>query len=243
MQLTDPKTTIPPPMQYAFDFSSIEPSFGDLVIGPANRQAVDQIQSTETWPLPWLCLVGPERSGRSTLAAAWAYRYNGEVIGPQAFNAAPLAELDAFARRATALDDADTGLDDDRLLHLLNQARSNGARVLLTAAASPIAWTARQPDLVSRLKAMTVAHLDLPGESMVRDLIETACHARHVGLPDDVWTYLEKRVPRDYAAIETLALELCAAVSGTGRSLTVPIAREVLGDTGDLGEDGEEADE
>ncbi|MEM7768199.1 MAG: hypothetical protein AAF253_12040 [Pseudomonadota bacterium] len=229
-------------MQYAFDFSPGERTFAQLVIGRGNRQAVDMLQPGAPWPASWLCLVGPPRCGRTCMASIWAAQAGGRCHDASGFNSAPLIELDRAGPGAIAIDDAHLGLDDDRLLHVLNAARSAGGRVLLTAAIPPVDWPARQPDLLSRLRAMTVVMVDLPDPGMDHDLLEAACHRRYIGLPDDVWSYLEKRIPRDYAAIEALAEELCDAVSGTGRGLTVPVARQVLGDTGEFETDDEETD-
>lgn len=230
-------------MQYAFDFTPDCPSFSEIVIGPANRRVVERLQEDASWPGAWLCLVGPPRSGRTSLARIWAGERGGAVFSPAGFAAAGPAELDRAAPGRIALDDADGIGDEDRLLHLLNMARESGGLVLLTASALPSSWPASQPDLVSRLKSMPVMTIDLPDEAMMHDLFEAACHRRYLGLPAEVWTYLARRVPRDYAAIEALAEELCAAVSGTGRGLTVPVARQVLGDTDDIGTDGEETDD
>lgn len=229
-------------MQYAFDFSPPAPTYAQIVVGLANRRAVELLQTDTLWPGAWLCVTGPPRCGRTRLAQIWTAG-DGVVLTPETFNAAPLIDLDRTAGGRIALDDADGGLDDDRLLHLLNQARTAGGKVLLTARRPPVDWSATQPDLVSRLRSMTVVTIDLPDAGMMHDLFEAACHAHHIGLPDEVWTYLERRVPRDYAAIESLAGEMCAAVSGTGRGLTVPVARHILGDTDDPGADGEADDD
>lgn len=230
-------------MQYAFDFSPGRPGYGALVIGPANRRVVERLQEDAAWPGAWLCLVGPPRSGRTTLARIWAGERDGCVLDPAGFAAAPQSALDLAAAGRLALDDSDGIADEDRLLHVLNLARNTGGRVLLTASAAPADWPVRQPDLASRLRAMSVMTIEPPGEEMVRDLLEAACHRRHFGLPDDVWSYLSRRVARDYAALDALAEELCAAVSGTGRGLTVPVARQVMGEGAGDEADGEEEDD
>ncbi len=230
-------------MQYRFDFSPGMPSYAELVIGRSNRHVVDRLQDNRAWPGAWLCLVGPARSGRSTLAAIWAGERAGTVFGPGTLASASLPGSGTALAGRLALDDADAITDEDRLLYVLNLARSAGGQVLLTAEAPPASWPVSQPDLVSRLRAMPVITIDLPDEAMLHDLFEAACHRRHLGLPDEVWGYISRRVPRDYAAIETLAGEICNAVAGTGRGLTVPVVRQVLGDTDGAGADGEEEDD
>jgi len=226
-------------MQYGFDFSTGKEGYASLVIGEPNRQAVSLLQRDEQWPAAALCLVAPPRAGLTTLAHVWVSEGEGVLSRPTCFNRWSLPELDRVAAGRLAIDDAHEGLDDDALLHVLNRATEQAGKVLLTARTAPRLWGASNADLQSRLVSMPVITLDLPDADTLHARFESVCHHNHLGLPADVWAYLEKRVPRDYAAMEQIAEDLCAAVSGTGRGLTIPVARQILGD----GDDGWAEDE
>jgi len=228
--------------QLRLDFASERSGYGHLVIGEPNLRAVTLLQDDRQWPAAALCVQGPPACGRTTLAGIWCSEGGGQYLSAEAFGNLGLVEIEELARGRVAIDDADLGVDDHRLLHLLNQAGLHGGRVLLTAKALPSLWSAAQPDLVSRLKAMTVVSIDLPDADVAHRRFEAACHRAYLGLPEDVWGFLERRVPFDYAVLEGLAGEMCEAVSGTGRGLTVPVAKQVLGlvDAADWDEDDED---
>ena len=58
-------------------------------------------------------------------------------------------------------------------------------------------------------------------------LIATAA-ARGISLPDNVASYLLRRLPRDWPALHAALAMLDTASLSAGRSLTVPFVREVL---------------
>jgi len=139
-----------------------------------------------------------------------------------------LDELDALA-----LDDVDALLGEraaeERLFTLYNRVQAAGGRLLLGAPAAPRELGCVLPDLKSRLAAALVFHLVPLADDARRDALVHAAAARGIALPAAVASYLLRRLPRDWAALNGALDLLDTASLSAGRPLTIPFVREVLG--------------
>ena len=68
-----------------------------------------------------------------------------------------------------------------------------------------------------------------PDEELMRARLRRACARSYLDLPSVVEDYLVTRLGLDYSQIEQSA-ELLAGATGE-RPLTIPLAREILGDS------------
>ncbi|MXO74480.1 ATPase [Altererythrobacter aerius] len=150
---------------------------GRVVVGNANRAAVDALGEPAAWPYGTAILAGPPRSGKSLLGR-WVEGQGG----------------------ADVLDRADT-LDETELFHRWNRTQETG-RPLLLIAADP--WTIRLPDLRSRLGAALHLAIGVPDDDMVAALIAAHAEARALALGDGALTYLVPRLERSFAGIEAV---------------------------------------
>ena len=219
-------------------------TFDTLAETPANARALALAKNPELWPGPAVCIYGPPRCGLSSLASAFAERFKGTVLTGDGVDQSGKGDLDAQPDAPLAIDQADRVRREAKLLTLLNRAAHQGQPVLLTANLAPQRWGARQPDLLSRLRAMMVAEIAPPDEQLVGIRLERACQDRFFALAPEVSAYLTRRLPRDYAVLEQAAEAFANATAGTGRRLTIPVARDVLRVAGvTLESDDEEAGE
>ena len=149
-----------------------------IVVGNANRAAVDALSDPEAWPYGTMILAGPPRSGKSLLAR-WAEEKHGvEVIDG----------ADAF--------------DETELFHRWNRAQERGRSLLLVTDLDP--WEIALPDLRSRLAAALHVTVALPDDEMVAALIRAHADARSLALDEAALTYLVPRLERSFAAIEAV---------------------------------------
>jgi chromosomal replication initiation ATPase DnaA len=149
-----------------------------IVVGNANRAAVDALSDPAAWPYGTMILAGPPRSGKTLLARWAAEKSDIEVI-----------------------DGAD-GVDETELFHRWNRAQESGRSLLLLTDRDP--WDIELPDLRSRLGAalhMTVSH---PDDEMLAALIAAHADARALALDEAALTYLVPRLERSFAAIEAV---------------------------------------
>ena len=112
-----------------------------------------------------------------------------------------LTGLPELPAAGVALDDADAVADERALLHLLNAAGEAGVPVLLAARLPPSRWSARLPDLASRLRAITAVEIGPPEDTLLRTLLARLLADRQLRLPESVQEWLLRRLPRSAAAL------------------------------------------
>ncbi|MEQ1496022.1 MAG: ATPase [Novosphingobium sp.] len=151
-----------------------------IVLGNANRAAMEGIAAAVTWPFRTAVLLGPPRSGKSLIARWFEQSGAGEAI-----------------------DDADL-LDETELFHRWNRAQESGTALLFTAARGEGEWRIALPDLASRLGAALHLELGTPDDAMLAELIAVHAEQRGLALGPDAAAYLVPRATRSYLGIEQL---------------------------------------
>ena len=147
-----------------------------IIIGSANRKAVDALSDPSVWPYGTAILTGPPRSGK-TLLGRWF-----ELAG-----------------KGAVIDGANT-LDETDLFHRWNRAQEIGENLLLIS--DDEAWDIALPDLRSRLGAALHIAIRQPDDAMLGDLIELHASRHGLALGEGALTYLVPRVTRSFAEIE-----------------------------------------
>jgi len=151
---------------------------GRIVVGNANRAAIDALSDPASWPYGTAVLAGPSRSGK-TLLARWAEgQGNLEVI------------------------DGAQAVDETDLFHRWNRAQEGGHALLLVTDRDP--WDIALADLRSRLGAALHLEIGVPDDEMVAALIEAHAEARGLALGEGATTYLVPRLERSFAGIEAV---------------------------------------
>lgn len=225
--------------QASFPFPPHRKTFDELDITASNEAAIRAIRRHEQWPTPILCLVGPPRSGLTTIAQAWASDLGGTYICTKAFNALNLADIDSLAARTMVIDNANLVEKESEFLTLLNRVNEMGGKLLLTSNMAPPFWHMRSADLVSRLKSIPVTEITEPDEAALQARLKATAKLHFLRLDDDVLSYVALRLGRDYAAVNAFVSLLSEAVTQAGRAPSVHLAREVLEEMAAGGQDGE----
>jgi chromosomal replication initiation ATPase DnaA len=165
----------------------------ELVVSDANRQAVALIDAWPDWPAAVVVLAGPAGSGKSHLASIWAACADAVFLDP--------AEIEAWVEDApldhpVVIDDADVGLDEHGLFHLINAARAARTCILLTSRRFPSAWGVRLPDLASRLQAAATVEILEPDDHLLAAVITKLFADRQVEVDPHVVQFLVRRIER-----------------------------------------------
>jgi DnaA-homolog protein len=155
----------------------------------------------------------------------------------------PLAELAATGAAllegwsgvgALCVDDLDAvvgiGAFDRALFSLYRDIDERGARLVVAARQPPSAMSWSLPDIASRFGASAVFQLRMPDES--EQLLALRRHALALGLElsEEAGRYLQRRMPRDIAALCRILEQLDDAALAAQRRLTVPFIRATLGE-------------
>jgi chromosomal replication initiation ATPase DnaA len=203
-----------------------EPALGreDLVVTPANAEAVSMIDRWPDWPSPVVVLAGPAGSGKSHLAAIWR-----EWSGAASVPAAQLSEIEGAPAGPVLIDGIGGGpFDEAALFHVVNAVRANGMNLLLTSRRFPLAWGVRLPDLVSRLKAATSVEVHEPDDALLEGVIAKLFADRQVEVEPHVVSYLARRIERSVATAIDVVDRLDRAALGEKSRITRVLAARIV---------------
>ncbi len=190
--------------------------------GPSNIAAAEAIEAWPAWSGGCLALIGPEGSGKSHLARAWAERVGAVVLDIRA------PDIAGAEGRPALLEDADRRPSGEAVFHLINMAARTGGGLLLTARTRPTQWRSPLPDLRSRLNALPVAEIGLPDDTVLRGALAKLFRDRNIRPADDVYDYLLTRMGRSIPEAGEIVRRLDEAGDFGFRPVTRVLAREVL---------------
>ncbi|MHA1158019.1 MAG: HdaA/DnaA family protein [Alphaproteobacteria bacterium] len=205
-----------------------DPSFArsDLLIGEANREAIEIIDGWPEWPVRTVLLTGPAGCGKSHLAEIWRSKVGGEVV-----RAAALGEDlhdGLFARGALVVEDIHETLDEQALFHVLNRGGERAAFLVLTSRRLPAALNLRVADLRSRLQAARPVVIGPPNDALLRAILTKLFADRQLAITPAVVEYIVRRMDRSAEAARRLVDRLDRRALAQARAVTRPLAAEVL---------------
>ena len=204
-----------------------------------NEAAVAAIRALGTPAGQWLYLSGPAGSGKSHLLQAACGR-----IGAAGGTAVYLPLRDHIQRGPALLDGLEqvalVAIDDlevlagqpqweEAVFHCHNRLRDAGGMLLAAARGTPGSLGLALPDLVSRLQALLAFRLTPPDDARRRRILTLALARRGLTLPGASIDYLLVHETRDMPHLMALVQRLDEASLRTGRRLTVPFIKSVLG--------------
>lgn len=198
----------------------------DFIIGESNHLAATWIDRWPDWPGQYrvLNLVGPAASGKGHLASIWREQSGATVINSLG-EWRPGTDIDH-----AVLEDPVPGPQwpEEALFHLINGAARDGRSVLITSR-EPVAGLGWQlADLKSRLRSINLVGLDRPDDALLRRLLEKYFADRQLAVADQVLDYMVSRMERSFQALQTIAAAMDRRSLATQRSLTLPLAREIM---------------
>jgi chromosomal replication initiation ATPase DnaA len=198
----------------------------DFIVSPANADALKALDAWPQWHGGCLTLVGPTGSGKSHLAHTWADAAGAAVLATE--SAADAHALARLAGRPVLLEDADRGVGDEVLFHLINMAGARGAGLLLTARTPPSGWPTELPDLRSRLNALPVAELLRPDDAVLTAALDKFFRERSILPASDLIPYLLRRIERSIPRAREIVAVLDETADAEKKPISRALARRIL---------------
>jgi len=192
-----------------------------FVEGPSNAEATAAVDAWPSWPGGALALVGPEGSGKTHLALAWAEAAGAAILDRRK------PDLRAAEGRPALVEDVDRGASEEALFHLINRAPLPGGGLLLTARTRPTGWTIALPDLRSRLNALFVAEIEEPDDAVLEGLLRRFFKARNIRPAPEVYGYLLRRIERSAVTARDVVAQLDEAPDEL-KPVSRALARQIL---------------
>lgn len=177
---------------------------GLLVLTPDMEKALGPLLNVEGWRKTGAILVGPPRSGKSSLAYWLAEKANVDVV--------------EVADR----------LNDEALFHRWNSAREEGRPILIVSRHPPGEWGISLPDLKSRIAGAMLAEMPHPDEMLMAELMRRHLARRGAMISEDVLAYALKRIERSHAEAERFARKLDEMSLASKKPISLSLVRAAL---------------
>ena len=201
----------------------------DFIVSDCNALALASIDQWPNWrgSHKALNIVGPSGSGKSHLAAIWqslvpnSHRLTGLTTGQQP----PLPTF--YVMDDLVCSDA---WNEEALFHCFNRCASETGGILLLSKMPVGQMDWQLPDLLSRMRAVNLARIDLPDDELLFALLNKYFADRQMEAPPAMLSYLIKRMERSFTAVPKLAAALDYRSIAEKKPLSVASARNVLND-------------
>lgn len=210
--------------QIALSFkTSTDYSPHNFIISPCNEEAIKWINKWPEWPSHCIVIYGPESCGKSHIASIWQ-----EVSGAQKLLKDSLSEQKEFQDNCALIEDIESGLDEEGLLHLYNRIKEQGGYLLLTSQAHPNKIGIKLPDLKSRLNSCPSIGINPPDDKLLLLVMSKLFADRQLKVGDDVKNYLLLRMERSFKTAEKLVEKIDKLSLQEKKNITIPLARKAL---------------
>ena len=216
-----------PASQIPLDLSHA-PSFemADFIVSSSNEAACSLVQSWPEWPGHVVALIGPEASGKSHLAHAWA-----KDAGAAVFGADTEVSMLQPGQAVLAEDMDELGRSEQDLFHLFNWIKEISGSLLITSKTPPNRWVIDLPDLRSRLTTIAVGEIYQPDDELLMVLMVKLFSDRQLQVDMTVLNYVLPRIERSFSAVYAFVARLDAAALADKRKISRALAKACLAKT------------
>lgn len=226
----------PAPRQLVFDIPHRDAlGVEDFFVSQSNAAAVATVDQWRDWPVRAAVICGPPGSGKSHLVHVWQSKSDASIVAASEITAQNVPEHAAHGR--LAVEDLDKGpIDEQALFHLLNLVREHKIYVLFTSAIRPGDLGIRLPDFSSRLKALPLAEIAAPDDTLLSAVLVKLFADRQLAVEPQVIAYCLVRMERSLDAARRLVAEIDTLALAMQRGVTRALAARALDNMGASGE-------
>lgn len=219
-----------------------EITLGSFLSSPANGDALAWLDLWPNLPLSQSVIHGVSGCGKSHLAQAFAQKARGCYLSASQNLQTP-DSLFGSSPSLLLIDDYDLICAEDWLFHVYNMAKETQTPVIYFGKAPPAKHSFKLADLESRMRSIHSIEILTPDEGLFKDLLRMRLLNLGLSYPEEVSDYLFRRLERSYEALQNMVHRIDTLTLQQQRPLTLPLLREILGETieeeKELEEDGE----
>jgi hypothetical protein len=198
----------------------------ELIYGTANADVCDWLSHYDTWPIQHVMIIGPAKSGKTTLAELAHKKHailllRGDDMARNPLIISELPPCDIF------LDDADKA-PHDWLFHLYNHQTLGGHKLVMLSQIHMNEWACTTKDLASRIKTFYPFEIHPMDDLLAQQLACKLLSSRGIDYDIAAVDYICMRIDRSYAALFNAIDGLDHFLLNKHKRLTLPQAREYL---------------
>lgn len=177
-----------------------------FVVSASNESALKALDAWKKTSEYLLVICGPKGSGKTHLAGILA------------------RDLDDLS----IIDNIPDGKSPADIFRLIETAREEGGRIVVTGRGEPKEWAAGLKDLETRLNAAVRITLVEPDEALLRAVIVKVFNDRQLRAPEAIADYAAPRLPKTFAAAQAFVAALDALSIEKSQPIGLKLAREAV---------------
>ena len=191
----------------------------NFFVNSTNKNAFDGITSQN---LKGIFLVGPNKSGKSSLANIWLNKFNGIKFNNN-------FEQIINNYKNVLIDDIDQQNNEENLFHILNHCKLNSLNILITSKYQIKDMQLGLNDLISRIKTFNFFEIYKPDDEMLINLLtKLFVEKQFVINSNDIFKYILNNAERSYEDVFNIVNKLDKLSLEKKRQLTIPLIKEIL---------------
>ena len=198
----------------------------DFVVSPANREALDFIESWPNWTVAMAALYGPPGCGKTHLASIWQV-----MTGARRISANEASATVPGGPAALVIEDVDLAeatRERDSALFAAMQTAGHQAPLLLTGIEPPPRWPCVLPDLASRFSAMAALPVLAPDDTLLAGLARKLFADRQLVVAEEVIEQMLFVLERSPVSVRAFVAEADAMALSEARPVNLSLVRRVL---------------
>ncbi len=187
-----------------------------------NITNIDAFKGVNNYKNYLIYLVGPSKSGKSSLAKIWQNKNNAILYNN---NLSTILEN----KKNILIDDINKSSDQKKIFHLINHAMLFKLKLLVTSRFEINELKYSLKDLNSRLKIFEYFKILNPDDDMLVQLLtKQLIKKQFIINSNEIFHYILRRVDRSYQGIYDIVNKLEDLSLEKKRQLTIPLIKEIL---------------
>ena len=187
-----------------------------------NITNIDAFKGVNNYKNDLIYLVGPTKSGKSSIAKIWQNKNNAVLYNN---NISTILEN----KKNILIDDINKSSDQKKIFHLVNHAMLFKLKLLVTSKFEINELNFSLKDLNSRLKIFEYFKILNPDDDMLVQLLtKQLIKKQFIINSNEIFNYILRRVDRSYQGIYDIVNKLEDLSLEKKRQLTIPLIKEIL---------------